>query len=161
LDGDKTYDFLVIGDPCADVSKIPMQAPELKCRDGKLEKAVRSDNGHIIIGMLHKQPLVSVVSFYEKGAMDTECKARADAGYPSGMGTIFREVAQIQSVEVERESIISNKGEVGTGVDPSTSTPTTVPTTAPTNGVLSSASKVYISRFFTLCTGGVAVLLTM
>jgi len=95
-EGRKTYDFLVIGDPCADVNRIPWQAPELKCKNGRLEKAIRSDNGHIIIGMLHKKALGA--DFYEIGVTNSDCKARADAGYPSGMGTIFREVAQIASL---------------------------------------------------------------
>ena len=118
-DGKQTYDFLVIGDPCSDVSKIPGQAPELKCKNGKLEKAIRSDNGHIIIGMLHEKPLGT--DYFKMGVTDSDCKARADAGYPSGMGTIFREVAQISALEKVDGGAGSSDGGASSSDEPASS----------------------------------------
>merc|ERR1712086_999328 len=117
--GKKTYDFLVIGDPCADITKIPSQAPELQCKNGKLEKAIRSDNGHIIIGMLHEKPLGT--DYFKMGVTDSDCKARADAGYPSGMGTIFREVTQISALEKADGGAGSSDGGASSSDEPASS----------------------------------------
>jgi len=70
-DGTRTFDFLVIGDPClkADLlaqpfadpfsgrnSSLSDAAPELKCEGGKLAGAMFSDHGHPIIGMFFTDP---------------------------------------------------------------------------------------------------------
>lgn len=65
-DGPKSFDWLVIGDPCKNPSKLQTTfidpfsseptklgeaAPELECVDGKLRGATYSDSDHVIIGM--------------------------------------------------------------------------------------------------------------
>jgi len=69
-DGDKTYTFFVIGDPCVAQKKLDApfeqaqgwgpptsvlkEATDVTCdSNGKLEKATYSDHGGVIIGMLH------------------------------------------------------------------------------------------------------------
>merc|ERR1712241_938203 len=99
-------------------------APELKCVASKtpgkkvLEGAVLSDNGYPIIGMIHDSVAVSDDKFAcnkdntdEPGRMRDAhtgngkyqsacefkkmCESRAEKGYNSGMGMIFRKVAGI------------------------------------------------------------------
>ena len=51
-EGKRTFNFLVIGNPCQDSAVIPASAPDVTCVDGKLEKATYSTSGYAIVGML-------------------------------------------------------------------------------------------------------------
>jgi len=117
----KSYNALVIGNPCVkkelilpngklDVSfKDPFDpsvetnlaetAPDVVCDCGKsdsectLVNATLSEAGHPIIGLLHSR---------SDGLDLTEqanCAAREDGVYKSGMGLIFRKVAEINPIE--------------------------------------------------------------
>jgi hypothetical protein len=70
-DGLKTFNFLVIGDPCLHEEQlnkpytdpfnggqttIAQDAPELTCSNGKLANAIFSDHGYVIMGMLFGPP---------------------------------------------------------------------------------------------------------
>ena len=86
-------------------------APEVSCEGGKLRGATYSDNGGVIIGLLEQPapPLgpaadppnpnhaVTVAGHTFKDTRDFRgfCEERAASGYASGMGLIFRLVAQI------------------------------------------------------------------
>jgi len=95
-DGTFVFNFLVLGNPClVDGSLIPRQAPDAKCNGEELVKATESDNGFVIIGLLQDlsrtPPQVDI-------QVATHCHERALGGYRSGMGTIFREVADINPI---------------------------------------------------------------
>lgn len=102
----RTYNFAVMGNPCKNPSalKAPYiepfsgqkttlshQAPEVKCTaDGRLEGATTSDNGHVIMAMFFEDSgqQANPQQYFTK-----QCKERAQGGYRSGMGLIFRKVA--------------------------------------------------------------------
>lgn len=94
LDGEKQYKFAVHGNPCAQPERIPAEAPDVSCADGLLEKAVRSDRGYVIVGMLFEDDGDSM----DTAAVQRQCAARAEAEYNSGMGQIFRQVAGINPI---------------------------------------------------------------
>eukprot|EP00746_Dinoflagellata_sp_MGD_P141757 gnl/MRDRNA2_/MRDRNA2_74818_c0_seq1.p1 gnl/MRDRNA2_/MRDRNA2_74818_c0~~gnl/MRDRNA2_/MRDRNA2_74818_c0_seq1.p1 ORF type:complete len:298 (-),score=44.59 gnl/MRDRNA2_/MRDRNA2_74818_c0_seq1:272-1165(-) len=118
-DGPKQYYFTVIGNPCLhpealtqewqdsfDGRMVTLQqkAPDVKCSGDELEKAMRSDHGHIIIGMFFESdtPLhaTSDIGFNDGSSKEAQgyCEERAANGYKSGMGEIFRKVALITPV---------------------------------------------------------------
>ncbi len=87
-------------------------APEVQCgRDGKLKGATYSDHGGVIIGLLRTAPTpsaaapaeptpgrvttVGAVHFQDSREYTGYCASRASQGYNSGMGMIFRKVAEI------------------------------------------------------------------
>ena len=80
------------GDPCIDPTKIPKEAPEVICKDGKLENAHRTNNDNIVIGMVQPQ---GQAGSNRASDLNAECSKRRDNGYGGGMGTIFAEVAKI------------------------------------------------------------------
>lgn len=96
--GSKKYNFLVIGDPCIDPTKIPFSStPELKCSNGekssgKLLNSLLSDNGKVIIGLFHNSNKSKNLELEKK------CIARKEQGFQSGMGKIFRQVAAINKI---------------------------------------------------------------
>jgi hypothetical protein len=132
-DGERSYYFTVLGNPCqrpeeltkkfedpfsgSDVS-LAMEAPELKCdADGALHKAPLSDNGYVIIGMVFDYPegedpewdfekpepgrviQKGGVKYQDEGEYSEMCHERAERGYDSGMGEIFRKVAAISPIQ--------------------------------------------------------------
>ena len=87
-------------------------APEVQCgKDGKLKGATYSDHGGVIIGLLRTAPApstaapaeptpgrittVGAVHFQDSREYAGFCVSRASQGYNSGMGMIFRKVAEI------------------------------------------------------------------
>jgi len=98
-DGTFEFHFLVLGDPClmpnAD-SKIPAAAPDAICQGDTFVKATHSDNGYVIIGLLQD---LSQLQRNDENLVSQHCASRADQGYQSGMGTIFREVAEINPIK--------------------------------------------------------------
>ena len=69
------------------------QAPEVRCKGPELVGATMSDHGHVILAMFFDAPEgVQATSSDDMVAM---CSQRAAAGYNSGMGLIFRRVAEI------------------------------------------------------------------
>jgi len=116
-DGPKQYHFTVIGNPClrsealseqwqdafsGQLTTLQQAAPDVKCSGYDLEKATLSDHGHIIIGMFFETDVsghsTTDVGFNDSGEAKGYCKSRADNGYQSGMGEIFRKVALITPV---------------------------------------------------------------
>lgn len=122
-DGPTELRFVVIGDPCEneealeepftevfDEKRTTLRevAPELTCDAGKLAGATFSDEGHVIIGLLHDGPDLTPPTgetATPRGESPTEsvdwrarCEGRAEKGYRSGMGAIFREAAQVTPV---------------------------------------------------------------
>jgi len=113
---DKQYHFEVIGDPCVNSPPlctqqgesgcIPYEAPAVECEDGRLENAIRSDKGHIIIGMYFTDKSYSEDEYidYETMAdmagnkLKDACEYRAKAGFNSGMGAIFQQVARLNKI---------------------------------------------------------------
>ena len=113
-DGDVSFDFLVMGDPCSSPGRIPREAPDVNCVDGKLDCSLASDegfkpcmksaHGKVIVGMLlpDQGPATEAAEMLEpqtdRGATESFCEMRAASGTHSGMGTIFIEVAQINPI---------------------------------------------------------------
>mmetsp|Transcript_74102 Transcript_74102/g.217454 ORF Transcript_74102/g.217454 Transcript_74102/m.217454 type:complete len:273 (+) Transcript_74102:25-843(+) len=114
-DGEVQLHFAVLGNPCdrpEELSKpfvqpfygrsettLRREAPEVRCdQDGKLEGAYTSDHGYIIISMFFDEDK-SLKSMDETLFADN-CRQRAEAGYNSGMGEIFRKVAAISPVKL-------------------------------------------------------------
>lgn len=117
----KTHAFVVIGNPCASNPPtcmttssasleecMPEEAPAVVCnKEGELTKAMKSDGGHIIIGMYFVEgSQITPVNYvdYETQAMQdgktikAACEKRREAGYNSGMGAIFQQVARINPI---------------------------------------------------------------
>lgn len=98
-DGTFQFNFLVLGNPCEkDPSLIPRQAPDAKCSGERLVKATYSDNGYVIIGLLQD---FGRISPQDEVQVADHCDHRANTGYRSGMGTIFREVAGINPIPAQ------------------------------------------------------------
>lgn len=93
-EGPHTFNFLVIGDPCVDPSRIAREAPDVTCEnaDGSLDHAQLSANGGVIIGML--LPLGAPAK--SEAEAKEYCSFRAENEYQGGMGQIFRNIAAIQ-----------------------------------------------------------------
>jgi len=104
-DGAQSYNVLVMGNPCEhpekltetftdpfshEQSSLSQSAPELTCSGNVLEGATVSDGGHPIIGLFFASD-GSEANTYDAGT----CATRAESGYASGMGQLFRQVAQI------------------------------------------------------------------
>lgn len=106
--------MLVLGNPCdhPEQLEIPFVQPfdkrtttlsrearEVSCLpDGRLEGAHLSDNGYIIINMFFEDDGQQA---NEQDQFVDMCKQRADAGYNSGMGEIFRKVAAISPIQTQ------------------------------------------------------------
>jgi hypothetical protein len=123
VEGQK-HSALVIGNPCArralvlpngrlDVTftdpfdpsvrtSLAESAPDVVCDCAKgdgpcsLVNATLSEQGHPIIGLLHKTRAGEDLS------AQANCDAREDGGFRSGMGLIFRKVAEINPVETNK-----------------------------------------------------------
>jgi len=135
-DGERSYRFAVIGNPCdhpeelqhpfqdafgRGQSTLQMDAPEVRCMDGKLQNAPLSDHGFVIINMFFDPPegkesvlLASRVQSAQPGRISEMggvkyqdeveyapmCEQRKLSGYNSGMGEIFRKVAAISPIAI-------------------------------------------------------------
>ena len=128
-DGPKAYRFAVIGDPCANEAQLDVpfiqpfdgrtttlrrDAPEVRCENGRLIGATRTDHGFVAISMFFDAPSDEeedrgvwqpgrVVQrgghvFQDDVEYSDMCAERASNGYNSGMGEIFRRVAAITPV---------------------------------------------------------------
>ena len=128
-DGPKVYRFAVIGDPCLNEQQLDVpfiqpfdgrtttlrrDAPEVRCENGRLIGATRTDHGFIAISMFFDAPSEEeedrgvwqpgrVVQrdghvFQDDVEYSDMCADRASNGYNSGMGEIFRRVAAITPV---------------------------------------------------------------
>merc|ERR1712232_618071 len=131
-DGPVKHHFAVIGNPCAHAQmlyerrrdpfgrgdfSLQDSAPDLACADGVLENAVLSDLGHVIIGMFHNvsfpahhNPDDSTINLADGPAhiaasFQSNCAERAEQGYNSGMGTIFRLAASITPIVQQKLSL--------------------------------------------------------
>jgi hypothetical protein len=117
----KAYNALVIGNPCSnrelilpdgklDVTftdpfdtsvktSLAESAPDVVCECGKgasectLVNATLSEAGHPIIGLLHASRAG------EDLTAESQCASREENGFRSGMGLIFRKVAEINPIE--------------------------------------------------------------
>jgi len=120
-EGEGVYNFAVIGNPCLHPEKLTEQhddpfrngqkfslassAPDLRCQNGVLQKAILSDHGYVIIGLLQDIGSFTASDFItDDMSMSPRCAQRAQTGYASGMGTIFRLAAGISPVIVGQES---------------------------------------------------------
>jgi len=118
----QTYRFVVIENPCKNpdvfteeyvdafgrgMSTLAADAPDVTCTaEGALDHGTRSDHGRIIVGMIYgpgtghwdaNQDVPSV------GADELEgyCADRSESGFASGMGAIFRRVAEAGASEID------------------------------------------------------------
>ena len=128
-DGPKVYRFAVIGDPCVNEDQLDVpfvqpfdgrtttlrrDAPEVRCENGRLIGATRTDHGFVAISMFFDAPIDEEVDrgvwqpgritrsgghvFQDDVEYSDMCSQRAANGYDSGMGEIFRRVAAITPV---------------------------------------------------------------
>jgi len=122
----RQYHFAVLGNPCdhpEELTKTFVQpfgggettlardAPEVRCdSDGRLEGAYLSDHGYTMMSMFFDED--SSLSHMDESIFEEHCQQRADAGYNSGMGEIFRKVAAITPVklDVQEGSCDNNPG---------------------------------------------------
>ena len=100
------------------------EAPAVRCEGGRLAGATFSDGGHVIVALLFDANVTSTAdaraaararspatptpgrlsrdgagrSFHDELEYAAMCEARAASGYNSGMGEIFRKVAQIAPI---------------------------------------------------------------
>jgi len=106
------YHFAVLGNPCdrpeelerpfvqpfygRGETTLKREAAEVRCTpDGKLDGAYLSDGGYIIISMFFDED--PSLKSMDESMFESMCTQRAQAGYNSGMGEIFRKVAGISS----------------------------------------------------------------
>jgi len=96
-------------------------APEVQCDAGKLKGATYSDHDAVIIGLLSEAPALSTLApteptpgrvttvgaatFQDSREYSGYCASRASQGYNSGMGVIFRQVAQITPLEAHTSAV--------------------------------------------------------
>jgi hypothetical protein len=142
LEGTRSYQFAVIGNPCANAAELKkpftqfnrretlaMAAPEVRCDSGELLGAPLSDHGHIIISLFFDVPggsnpapsfgqpgrisSVGDKQYQDEGEYAQMCEDRARAGYNSGMGEIFRRVAQISPLRFERSDQCAEPASAG------------------------------------------------
>jgi len=103
--------FTVFGDPCKNPGELTKsfvdpfsgssttlhdEAPEVRCENGQLKGAHFSDHGHVILNMFFDEEVGSTSQ--DESIYAGHCADRAQQGYNSGMGEIFRRVAQITPV---------------------------------------------------------------
>ena len=131
-DGPKKYRFAVIGDPCRNEEQLDVpfvqpfdgrtttlrrDAPEVRCADGRLIGATRTDHGFVAISMFFDAPSEEEADrgvwqpgritrsgghvFQDDVEYSDMCTERASNGYNSGMGEIFRRVAAITPISTE------------------------------------------------------------
>jgi len=93
--GMHSFTALVIGDPCIKPEKIPRAASELTCKNGVLQGATKSKNGHIVIGLVQPNDTPAQFSATSK---KQQCDNRKKNGYRWGMGKIFVNVASINPI---------------------------------------------------------------
>ena len=109
-------------------------APEVACEaDGRLRGATFSDNGAVIIGLLAPAPAADLgpapaeptpgrpmtvhgQTFLDSREFSGYCRERAESGFNSGMGLIFRLVASVNPVQAAA-------GGAAGGAQPLTATP--------------------------------------
>jgi len=121
-DGQRSYDVMVIGNPCNDPSKLQQsfvdpfansqvtlqtEAPELKCEGSKLVGAENSDHGHIIIGLFFTDTEDLAGQANDARSFAPVCAKRRKAGFNSGMGLIFHKVATISPIRVSAQDAVS------------------------------------------------------
>lgn len=111
----RSYHFAVMGNPCKNpaalttpytdpfsgrTETLEYSAPEVKCSaDGSLEGAEMSDNGYVIMAMFFEDGgQASMEQSYFEGWDSSPCAKRAEGGYRSGMGLIFRKVASANPI---------------------------------------------------------------
>lgn len=113
------YNFTVMGNPCKEKPPrceeasekmekgcIPREAPAVVCEDDQLQKAVLSDNGHVIMGMYFPESSAASGEFvdYETekdqqgNTLKGQCEERQKSGFQSGMGAIFQMVARLNEI---------------------------------------------------------------
>ena len=131
-DGPKSYRFAVIGDPCVNEDQLDVpfvqpfdgrtttlrrDAPEVRCENGRLIGATRTDHGFVAISMFFDAPTDEEADrgvwqpgritqsgghvFQDDVEYSDMCADRASNGYNSGMGEIFRRVAAITPISTE------------------------------------------------------------
>ena len=116
-DGPRTLNVTVIGDPCLAsgmlnkpfmqpfdkrMTTIASEAREVRCGKQGLEGATYSDHGFVIIGIFFAPGKQA----QDGSSFDSMCTDRANAGYNSGMGEIFRQVADISPIEVGSNALV-------------------------------------------------------
>merc|ERR1711865_1331214 len=89
-------------------------------QNGRLEGAYLSDGCYNIISMFFDEdPSLQSHEYMDEGVFADMCTQRADAGYNSGMGEIFRKVAAITPIMNDRMIADSScSGEDGPCSDP-------------------------------------------
>ena len=128
--GPKVYRFAVIGDPCRNEEQLDVpfvqpfdgrtttlrrDAPEVRCENGQLIGATRTDHGFVAISMFFDAPSEEEADggvwqpgritrsgghvFQDDVEYSDMCADRASNGYNSGMGEIFRRVAAITPID--------------------------------------------------------------
>lgn len=111
----RQYHFAVLGNPCdhpEELSRpfvhafhrgettLKREAPEVRCdSNGNLEGAYLSDGGYTIVSMFFDED--PSLKSMDESLFEDMCRQRAEAGYNSGMGEIFRKVAAITPVSQE------------------------------------------------------------
>lgn len=110
---DRQYHFAVLGNPCDRQEELDRpfvqpfygrgqvtlrrEAPEVRCStEGKLQGAHLSDHGYIIISMFFDEE--EGTNAMDEHVFEGHCRQRAQQGYNSGMGEIFRKVAAISPI---------------------------------------------------------------
>merc|ERR1712187_890022 len=110
-EGDRQYQFAVIGNPCSKPDAIPKQAPDVNCQQGQLLKGTLSDHGYVIIGMLVEPGVAqhsdASVPSKQMSEAKSHCDERAASGNQGGMGMIFREVAAISRIPRKGAQIVA------------------------------------------------------
>jgi len=109
----RQFHFAVLGNPCDHPEELARpftqpfygcgetnlltEAAEVRCdENGKLAGAHLSDHGYVIISMFFDED--PSLRSMDESVFEGHCRQRAEAGYNSGMGEIFRKVAAITPV---------------------------------------------------------------
>ena len=118
--GARAFNVSVIGDPCLKPGMLNMpflqpfdkrtttiaaEAREVRCGKQGLEGASYSDHGYVVIGLYFAPGRAQPGSSQDGASFRGMCDDRAAAGYNSGMGEIFRQVAAISPVEIAAQLV--------------------------------------------------------
>ena len=100
-DGNHQFYAIVIGDPCIDLFKIPIQVSAFKCKNKKTINGIHTKNNNLIIGILHNARKAKDNDLEYLNTLNQKCQYR-NSKKPNeligGMGDIFVKLASINKI---------------------------------------------------------------
>ena len=100
-DGNHDFYAIVIGDPCINKFKIPIEVSAFKCKNKKTINGIHTKNNNLIIGILHNPRKINNNDKTFINTLNKNCQYR-NSKKPieliGGMGDIFVKLASINKI---------------------------------------------------------------